>query len=73
MKEKSAELVVFGNRLKELRQLNKLTQAQLAEKIDMSTNFIGMVERGERNTTTEKIFHIAKVLNLSLEEFFKGI
>ena len=39
----------FGKRLKERRETANLTQAQLAELAGVSTNFIGMVERGERN------------------------
>ena len=39
------ELKPFGFRLKELRKERNLTQAVLAEKLDLSPNFIGMVER----------------------------
>ena len=73
MKQKTQELVLFGNRIKELRKKNKLTQAQLAELIDISTNYVGMIERGERKTKTEKIFQFAKIFNISMEEFFKGL
>lgn len=71
--EGKSNLIKYGKRLKELREKNKLTQAELAEKIGFSTNFIGMIERGERNTTTDNIFKIAKALNTSVEHFFKGM
>jgi len=58
--DKEINLAIFGQRLRTLRKKNKQTQAQLAERIDVSTNFIGMVERGERNTTIDKVFKIAK-------------
>ena len=67
------DLKLFGDRLRELRLENNLTQQQLAEKINLSTNFIGMVERGERNTSIDKVFKLARVLNLSLKDFFKTL
>ena len=70
---KEQNLKKFGKRLKELRVKRNLTQAELAEKVELSTNFIGMVERGLRNTTIDKLFALANVLEVSLEEFFKRI
>ncbi len=61
----------FGNKVKELRLENNLTQAQLAEKIGLSTNFIGMIERGERNTTTDKMFLLFSALCTSPKKFFE--
>ena len=52
--EEKDNLLLFGSRVREIKKEQKLTQAQLAEKIDLSTNFIGMVERGKRNTTIDK-------------------
>lgn len=66
-------LKVFGNRLKEKRKAAKLTQAKLAEKVGLSTNFIGMVERGERNTNYTNVFKVIYSLDTTLEEFFKGL
>ncbi len=61
----------FGSRLRELRQEQKLTQAQLAEKIGLSNNFIGMIERGVRNTTIDKMFLIIAALNTTPAKFFE--
>ena len=67
------ELKPFGKRLKELRKERKLTQAILAEKLDLSPNFIGMVERGERNIALDKIIKLSKALNISLAQFFETL
>ena len=67
---KDVKLIKFGKRLKDIRKSKKLTQAKLAEKIDLSTNFVGMVERGERNTTIDKLFLLCEALDVSLSEFF---
>ena len=61
----------FGKRLKERRKTANLTQAQLAELAGVSTNFIGMVERGERNIKYTNIYKIISALKSTIEEFFK--
>lgn len=66
-------LKILGSRIRELRKAKNMTQFELAEKIGLSTNFIGMVERGERNTTVDKIFKLAKAFNITMEEFFKKL
>ena len=71
--ERQNDLRIFGLRIRELRKKSKLTQSELAEKIGLSTNFIGMVERGERNTSVDKIFKLSRAFNLSLDEFFKTL
>lgn len=68
-----SNLTLFGARLKELRQKRGLTQEALAEKINLSPNFIGMIERGNRNTSVDNVFKIAKALDVSLAEFFKTL
>lgn len=71
--ETKKNLKTFGSRIQELRKKNNLTQSELAEKIGLSTNFIGMVERGERNTSVDKIFKLAKAFNVSLAQFFETL
>ena len=65
------DLQKFGKRLKVLRLDHNLTQLELAEILDMSPNFIGMIERGERNTTVENVFRIARALNVKPSNLFE--
>ena len=67
------DLQKFGKRLKTLRLNHSLTQLELAEILDMSPNFIGMIERGERNTTVANIFKIARALNVKPSSLFEGL
>lgn len=64
------KLQAFGKRVKELRLEKELTQEELAEKLGLSSNYIGMIERAERNTSLEKVFKIAKALNIRTSELF---
>lgn len=67
------DLQKFGKRLKALRLDHSLTQLELAEILDMSPNFIGMIERGERNTTVETVFRIARALNVKPSNLFEEL
>ena len=60
---KEEVLLQFGNKLKEIRTKQKLTQVELAEKSGLHPNYIGMVERGERNPSLINIDKLAKALN----------
>lgn len=66
------DLQKFGKNLKSIRIEHDLTQLELAEILDMSPNFIGMIERGERNTTVENVYKISRALNVKPEDLFKG-
>ena len=67
------DLQKFGKRLKALRLDHNLTQLELAEILDMLPNFIGMIERGERNTTVENVFKIARALNIKPSNLFEEL
>lgn len=61
-------LILFGKKVRELRTVQKLSQAALAEKSGLHANYIGMVERGERNLSLVNIDKLAKALNVTLPE-----
>lgn len=60
---------VLSARLKELRKLAGLTQAQLAEKAGVSAKAIAQFEQGDRLPAWDSITKIADALGVSLDEF----
>jgi transcriptional regulator with XRE-family HTH domain len=64
-------LIQFGKRVKELRLNLKLTQDQFAQKTGLHKNYIGMVERGERNPSLINIQVIANGLNITISDLMK--
>lgn len=63
----------FGDRVKQLRNERGISQEKFALSIDMDRTYYASVESGKRNISILNIEKIAKGLNISLEELFKGI
>jgi transcriptional regulator with XRE-family HTH domain len=64
-------LIQFGGRIKKLRQEKGLTQEQFAILSGLHKNYIGMVERGERNPSLKNIEIIAKGLGISVSDLMR--
>lgn len=57
----------FAERLKTLRKQVKLTQAQIAEKLNISQQAYASWERGAKKPTQDNLVKIAQVLNASID------
>lgn len=68
---KHPELLKFGERVRQLRQAQGVSQEKLAELAELHRTYIGGIERGERNVAFLNIVKIAKALNTSLCELLK--
>ena len=66
----SSVLIKFGQRIRALRKARKLTQKQLAVITGFHYNYIGMVERGERDLRLTNIELFASAFDMSLSELF---
>ena len=60
--------VTLGRAIRMARRINELSQADLADKLDLSVNFIARVERGEAFMSVRNLFAAARILNVSLDE-----
>lgn len=55
----------LGARVRQQRELNDLTQAELAEKVNVSTSFIGHIERGEKKASVETLVALCNAMEIS--------
>jgi len=67
---KSKVLIDFGNRVRELRRKESLSQENLARKAGVHRTYIGMIERAEKNITLGNIEKLAKALDLEIKDLF---
>lgn len=61
----------LGQIIREKREALGLTQIEVAEKAGLDRNYIGMVERGERNPSYLSLIKIAKGLNMTVDQLIK--
>lgn len=57
--------IEFGDKVRQRRYQLDISQEKLAELADLHPNYVGSVERGERNIALENIVALAKALNCS--------
>lgn len=60
----------FGNRVQTLREVNGLTQEQLAGRIARSVDTVSNIERGVNATRIEVAYQIAVQLGVALPDLF---
>ncbi|HSX17562.1 MAG TPA: helix-turn-helix transcriptional regulator [Patescibacteria group bacterium] len=75
MKSKSVDAVYkeLGNRIVSARKAHNMSQEQLAAASDIDRSHVGFIEQGRRKPTVSTLYKIAKSLNISLEQLFKGL
>jgi transcriptional regulator with XRE-family HTH domain len=60
-----------GRRVRECRTELRLSQESLAERANLHRNYIGSIERGERDMGVNALARLADALGMSLAEFFR--
>lgn len=66
-------LLLFGQRVRKLRQKTGLSQEKFALKIEMDRTYFSSVESGKRNISLLNIKKIADGLDISMEKFFEDL
>lgn len=60
----------FGQHLRAIRLQRRMTQEQFAEALDVSVDFLSLIERGVNAPSFETLERMAKRLRLSVAELF---
>lgn len=61
----------MNNRLRELRDRHAWSQADLAERLDVSRQTVNAIETGKYDPSLPLAFRIAKLFRLSIESIFE--
>ncbi len=71
MSSKAEISIKFGQKVREIRTQQGLSQEHLAHLANVHRTYIGMIERAEKNTTLVNIEKISKALNIEITELLK--
>jgi len=64
---------LFGKALRTLREERGYSQEELAERAGLHRNYVGGVERGERNVALENIVKLAGALSVRSRDLFDSL
>ncbi|MDR1260130.1 MAG: helix-turn-helix domain-containing protein [Oscillospiraceae bacterium] len=62
---------MIKNKLRILRQQNRMTQKQLAQKLEIATSTVGMYEQGRREPNHKTLLNICKLFGVSVDYILK--
>lgn len=62
--------ILFGKRVRELREKKNLSQEELANLTGFHRTYIGQIERAEKNITLKSIEKIANSFYINIKELF---
>lgn len=65
--------LMFGKRIRSLRQSQNISQEKLAEFSGLHPTYIGQIERGEKSPTLDSIYKLAEGLNTDINKLFYNI
>jgi transcriptional regulator with XRE-family HTH domain len=70
--DKTDLLVKMGTRLRELRRSYGITIEDLAEQIMVTPGYLGLIERGKRGITAERLIYICTLFQCSADYILTG-
>ena len=68
----SLNYIIIGRRVKESRLKKGISQANLAEQINMSVSYISRIETAKKQASLEALVRIAKVLGVTMDHLLKS-
>ncbi|ABR46978.1 transcriptional regulator, XRE family [Alkaliphilus metalliredigens QYMF] len=63
----SIDLKLIGNKIRKERILLDLTLEELAEILDLSPSYMGLIERGQRGVSIETLYKLSTTLNVTTD------
>ena len=62
--------IIIGENIRNERIARSISIDELAEMLELTSGFVGLIERGQRGTTPITLFKLADVFGLSIDSFF---
>ena len=67
------DLLALGREIRRHRKVADISQEELADRAGLHRNYIGFLERGERNPRVKTLFDVAHALRIGFAELTTGV
>lgn len=64
--------LIVGLRIREIREVYQMTQAEFSERCDLSESFLAAVESGRKGVTAKTLYKICTAMNVSADYLVRG-
>lgn len=68
----SLNFIIIGRRVKEFRLQKRMSQADLAEQVNMSVSYLSRIETAKKRVSLESLVRIADVLGVTVDNLLTG-
>lgn len=58
----------IAQNIKKYRLLNNMTQEELAQHLNLDTQYYAQLERGERNFTLQRVINVCRLFRIGIED-----
>jgi len=65
--------IIIGENIRNERIARNISIDELAEMLDLTSGFVGLIERGQRGTTPCTLYKLSDVFGLDIDNFFRGV
>lgn len=72
MEIKDLNRVEMGKRIRERRELLKMSRDELARRLDVTSKFIADLEYGEKGASVKNLYHLKQILGVSVDYLMDG-
>ncbi|MDR1065832.1 MAG: helix-turn-helix domain-containing protein [Clostridiales bacterium] len=63
---------IIGENIRTERNSRDLSLDELAELLQLTPGFVGLIERGKRGATAHTLYKLSEALEMPMEQFFQG-
>lgn len=69
----NSSIKIVGKNVRKYRKLRNLSQEKLSELVDVSTDYISLIELGKRVPSLKRLYKIAEILDIEPYKFLMEI
>ena len=69
----NSSIKLVGKNVRKYRKLRNLSQEKLSELVDVTTDYISLIELGKRVPSLKRLYKIAEILDVEPYKFLKEI